>query len=241
VSNPSCPQPIGEAYWVVNGGNQIQKDCTQGRDPVAVGQPATPLVGLFQPGDPTVVGRSGCGPTSCVSTTHTRFGGGELGVGRTLTLTGWSWPSIAPVTYVSIRVSHFEQRPNLVPSVNISIAGGGSCDIPVPSNTTGYVDFTSVLPSSCAPDTESEMQAMTLTYTVTCQASYQGNTFASCGGGGNSNPYAFLDAIVFDLEYELGGQGGTPMASFTATSGTTTVSADAVFGDSTDVSNYRVT
>jgi hypothetical protein len=85
------------------------------------------------------------------------------------------------------------------------------------------------------------MQAMTVTYSVTCQASYQGTNFAACGGGGNTSPYVFLDAIVFDLEYQLGGQGGTPAATFTATSGNTTVSADATFGDSTSVSNYHVT
>jgi hypothetical protein len=137
TSNPTCPQASGEGYWVVNGGNLGLKDCTQGQNPVAVGQPATPLVGLFQPGDPTLVGRVSCGPTSCPSSTHMRFGAAELGVSRTLALSGWSWPSIAPVTYVSLRVSHLEQRPNLVPSVNISIAGGGSCDVPIPATRPG--------------------------------------------------------------------------------------------------------
>jgi hypothetical protein len=244
VSNPTCPQPLGETMWIVNGGNLTQQDCTQGHNPVAVGQPATPDVGIFQPADPTLVGRVSCGPTSCTGSTHTRFPGAALNTSHSLTLTGWSWPAIGPVVYVTLRVSHTERRPNLVPTVTISFPGSNCPDpISLAVSTSGYAEYAGFLPTGCAPDTQAKMNGLTLTYTVTCQSSYLGVTYPACGGGGDSNPYAFLDAITLDLEYELGGSGGTPVGNFVSTAGGTTVSANATFNDdgTIAVDDYQVT
>jgi hypothetical protein len=143
---------------------------------------------------------------------------------------------------MTLRVSHFEARPNLVPTVNISFPGSNCPDpIELPVSTTGFTEYAAFLPPGCAPDTAAKIAGLTLTYNVQCRTSYQGVTYTACGGGGNTSPYAVLDAIVLDLEYELGGEGGTPFANFTATSGGTTVSANATFGDTTDVSGYQVT
>jgi hypothetical protein len=46
---------------------------------------------------------------------------------------------------------------------------------------------------------------------------------------------------MFDIDYELGEPGGTSTANFVATSGYTTISADATFGDDTTVAKYQVT
>jgi hypothetical protein len=95
-----------------------------------------------------------------------------------------------------------------------------------------------LLPDACAPNTAEKMAAITVIYPGTCSPP-AGAT--SCGANQASVQYAALDALMFDLDYELGGPGGTPWANFVATSGTTTVSADATFGDTTTVSNYTVT
>ncbi len=213
VSQPVCnPSPVDgdRAYFRVFGGNGGQKDCTQGHNPVAVGQPATPDVGIFQPNEPMLVGRVNCGSdgVGCPFHTTARFGGNDLGVTKTLTLTNWSWPAIGAVTFVTLRVSHLEERPNLVPSVTISFPGSNCPDpIPIDVSNGGFREYAEFLSPGCAPDTAAKMAGLTLTYTIQCLASYQGTPYAACGGGGNSNPDVFLDSITLDLEYELGGEG----------------------------------
>jgi hypothetical protein len=125
--------------------------------------------------------------------------------------------------------------------VSLSFPGSECPDpIPVPVSTSGYTEYAQFLSSGCAPDTAEKMQGLTLIYTVTCSASHGGFTYTGCNTGQATNTYAFLDAITLDLEYELGGEGGTPIASFVAKSGGTTVSANATFGDGTSVTDYRV-
>jgi hypothetical protein len=229
--NPACNPAVQlDAAWQVNHGNKAvgNMDCTNGNA-------SNPKDGIFAPGDPTLVGSTTCqGDGICPQSTHVRFLATDVDVSHTLALSGFTWPAAGAVEAVSLRVSHVEQSTNMAIAVAISFPGSDCAAIVIPTNTTGvYVEDALLLPAGCAPDTQAKMAATTVTYTVTCGAG------VACKPG--SKPYAFLDALVFDLNYQLGGAGGTPAAHFAAqVAGTPKVEADVTFGEDTVVDSWKV-
>jgi hypothetical protein len=226
--------------WIVNNGSGALFDCTNGTNPGNSLHFSNPnqKAGIYEVGDPRLVGNGSCGEI-CASNTHTRFSAGEVNNPHVLTMTGWNWPAVGPVIYVSLRVSHREQLANISPRVDISFPGSSCSTITVPTQTGTFAEYQLLLPDGCAPTTASQMAGLTMTYSAVCLPN--GGT-GPCGHSGVSSPYAYLDSIRLDLDYQLGGEGGPPLASFTATSGATTVSADAQFNDdgTVAVGDYQV-
>ncbi len=231
ATSPSC-------IWVVVNGAGFNSDCGNGANignPLHFSNP-NQKGGIYEIGDPRLVGNGSCNEI-CASNTHTRFSVGEINSPHNLVMTGWNWPAIGPVIYVSLRVSHKEQLGNLSPSVNISFPGSSCAPITIPNRTSTYIEYQLLLPPECAPTTQGQMEGLTMTYAVTCNP--QGG---ACGHSGVSSPYAYLDSIRLDLDYQLGGEGGAPIAQFTATVGTTTVSVDAEFNEdgTVAVDDYQI-
>jgi hypothetical protein len=157
---------------------------------------------------------------------------------HSITFSGFSWPAIGTVDYVSLRVVHAEQNATYRPSVRIQGAGidctFNSSSTPSLTSTASLPmrDDMMLLPATCAPDTAAKMGQVSVTFTETCS-----------NGASGCNAWVGIDSLMFVLTYELGGPGGAPSAAFTATTpGGTTVTADASFVDgTTEVSNYQVT
>jgi len=243
--NPNLTGGFGgssDPAWQVNHGN-VQtgnKDCTEGNA-------ANPKDGIFEAGDPTQVGGtvSACG-TLCGKNVHAWWADANANVSRSLVLTHFTFDSVGTVKYVSLRISHAEDVTNMAITATVSYPGGTPCTLTVPTNPTAgntpanerYIADQLLLPDNCAPTTATAMDQATVTYTVTCTP-----VNGVCAAG-NKNPNAFVDAIVFDLNYELGGSGGPALASFSASvPGGTTVSANASYDPSTNqptVSGYTV-
>src|SRR5262249_48122842 len=122
--------------WASTQGNGAHTDCSNGNDGnILYGNPAI-KGGIFQTGDPTLVGNTGSCNEICGSNTKTRFGAGEVNGHHDLAITGWNFPAIGPVTFVSLRVVHREQLDNLNPSVTISFPGSNCPDpIQIPNAT----------------------------------------------------------------------------------------------------------
>jgi hypothetical protein len=168
-----------------------------------------------------------------------------IGSRAQVTFSAFTWPINNEIEYVALRLVHSEQFTNLKPSITVS-GPGGSCTFdststpaldPTGSHTGVEVSF--ILPADCSPTSQARLIGTTVRYTVTCATAGAGRT--DCGSGGTNKPRVGLDAVVFDYNYKLGNEGGTPSADFTATAGSTTVSANATFGDTVQVSDYQVT
>jgi hypothetical protein len=244
--NPVCNPALNGGFatgndpaWQVNHGNvqTPNKDCSQGAG-------RTPNDGIYEPGDPTQVGGTlnACG-SLCGKNSHAWWRDADANVSRSLVLSHFTFDSVGEVKYVSLRISHTEEVANMAVSVTVAYAGGTPCTLAVPTSPTAgqtapnnrYIADQLLLPEECAPKTAAAMDATTVTYTVTCTP-----VSGACATG-NRNPIAYVDAIVLDLNYELGGSGGTPAANFSASvPGGSTVSANATFGETTQVSNYQV-
>jgi hypothetical protein len=176
---------------------------------------------------------------------------------HSVTFWGFDWPTTSPVPYVSLRIVHREpatrNNTTLQPSVRITGQGidctidgngvtpvGGSPDPTTPpltnSGGSAFVAYATVLPAACAPANAGVMSTIKAVYTVTCA----GAAGLVCYQG--ANPRADLEAIVFDLDYQLSGEGsGSLVATFASNGGGASASANATLDpDSTLViSNWQ--
>jgi len=235
-SIPVCNPLVGQDdAWQVNHGNlQLgNKDCTNGNG-------STPKDGIFAAGDPTLVGGTTCLSATCPQNTHSRWQAADADVSHAIQLSHFTFDAVSTVDFVSLRVSHAEEAANMAITVTMNMPGCGP--ISIPNNNTGaYVASQVLLPDECAPKSAAAMDNLVMTYTVTCTAIPDSHGNPACKPG--VKPYAYLDAIVLDLNYELGGSGGAPVVGFAATSGSTSVSATAQYNTdgSVSVGGYHVT
>jgi hypothetical protein len=236
---PACDPTVGQDdAWQVNHGNlQLgNKDCTQGNG-------SNPKDGIFAVGDPTLVGGSTCISATCGQNTHSRWQAYEADATHALQLSNWTFDAVSTVDFVSLRVSHVEEAANMAITVTMTFPGSNCAPFTVPTNNAAplkYVADQILLPDGCAPKTAAQMAGLVMTYAVTCTAIPDNHGVPACKPG--VKPYAFLDAIVLDLDYQLGGTGGTPVANFVSIAGQTTVTTDAQFNTDGSVAldNYQV-
>jgi len=136
-----------------------------------------------------------------------------------LTISGFTWPfgtiDNPIITNVAIRVVHAEEKTTQAATVQINSAGGlVTCSPitvvpPTSANKDTFITFSKVLDTSCAPNTKTKMDSISVVYTAWCTPPGPSN----CQ---DSDREHRVDAIVFDFTYAVG-DGNSRIVEFCAT------------------------